>query len=542
MGENSLLAVSPGDDIDAADPNQYRTALSIDHVPRDLLGAAADAAGSLGTALLQWQNVVFKGNLIQDGSVIDFSALATERHLILSGKETTDGFPDFLEVVPASTTAKILAGGANPDLELLIDGTLLTLTADQTTPSMLVAPSVLNTARADDSEYSDENFTKTEGEMGETFITLKSIGANVSALDGSIQAFSHGAGPEVFFARIDSTNLRFCDAIRGIGGTLREEFSNNDLFTLLAANYIFIQNDLTIFTTRTYPEYLQADPSSPSLGDFYFDTVIKQWKRFNGVSFDTLKVDWLGTAILDDIVTTHVEPNDFDMGWQENLKTRLEFFSITQIRLHIEEASIAGTFHKHNGDQGRLYTLSTNLEPGRSEIANTLYYIYLQDDLTVFFSDLAPRKYDWRRGYYHPRRYWRCVGAVFRDGSGIRNFQKRGNQFLYEQLTSTDSLSTSPTRREDLNIPVIANGMDCFFRLVKVSNISSAFIDFVFRSGLTIKITGAESPPGLLEQDVSLNDTSIQNGTTNYFLSGDSGATASFGIFGYKLDFKNGSV
>lgn len=54
MGTNNLETKNPGDVISSADPNQYKTALGQDHVPRNSSGVPTDVAGGLGSTLYRW--------------------------------------------------------------------------------------------------------------------------------------------------------------------------------------------------------------------------------------------------------------------------------------------------------------------------------------------------------------------------------------------------------------------------------------------------------------------------------------------------------
>ncbi len=542
MGDNTLELVDPGDEVLDTDSDQYHEALSQDIVPRDVNGAPGASAASVGTSLLPWLNLFMTGNFVLNGQVIDFGAVTVESHLILSGKAAVDGYPEFLSVNPASVTANILAGGINPDLSMIINGQSKTITSDLITPSMTVAPLPQNTARVNDTQYGDANFTKSDGEFGDTFIAIDTIGTEITALDGTVQAFSHGAAPECFFARVNTTNNRLEECVRGIGGTLREVMTNNDVITLLAANHIFVEIDETVYVTRTYPQYLQADPSSPTLGDFYFDTTIKRWKRYNGVLFELIEVNWLGTAILDNTETVFVQPNDFDLEWKSQLVTNITPVSTTDVKITIREANIAGIFHKNPQDHGRVYTLGSNLEPGRSEVANTLYYIYLQNDLTVFFSDLAPRKYDFRMGYYHPRRYWRCIGAVFRDGSGIESFQLRGEYLLYTNGTYI-STTTSLVRYETTRIPVMATSAVANYRVSSLTGDSNgSTLNFHYRLGVVVNLQNLFFGFGpTLANSVCDHNAPIQNGVSALLFTGlPADDLNEFKHFGYRIDWTNG--
>lgn len=54
MGTNTLNTKNPGDVISSADPNQYKTAISSDHVPRNSSGIPTDVGGGLGSTLYRW--------------------------------------------------------------------------------------------------------------------------------------------------------------------------------------------------------------------------------------------------------------------------------------------------------------------------------------------------------------------------------------------------------------------------------------------------------------------------------------------------------
>lgn len=82
MGTNNLNADSDGNIADAADVNQYRTALNGDLVPRNSSGVATDEAGSIGTAALRWLNAYFKTLFLDDGTTT-FSLEHSSTNLLL---------------------------------------------------------------------------------------------------------------------------------------------------------------------------------------------------------------------------------------------------------------------------------------------------------------------------------------------------------------------------------------------------------------------------------------------------------------------------
>lgn len=59
MGSNSFNTKNPGDVIASADPNQYKTGLTEDVVPRNSSGVPTDSAGGLGSTLYRWASSYF---------------------------------------------------------------------------------------------------------------------------------------------------------------------------------------------------------------------------------------------------------------------------------------------------------------------------------------------------------------------------------------------------------------------------------------------------------------------------------------------------
>lgn len=60
MGTNSLETKADGDVIEAADPNQYKEALGINLLPRDVSGVPTDLGGGLGDTLRRWNTSYIK--------------------------------------------------------------------------------------------------------------------------------------------------------------------------------------------------------------------------------------------------------------------------------------------------------------------------------------------------------------------------------------------------------------------------------------------------------------------------------------------------
>lgn len=68
MGSDTLVTKNPGDVVSSADPNQYKSALGVNMVPRNVSGVAADLAGDLGQTTLRWNNA-YIGGFLQLGTI-----------------------------------------------------------------------------------------------------------------------------------------------------------------------------------------------------------------------------------------------------------------------------------------------------------------------------------------------------------------------------------------------------------------------------------------------------------------------------------------
>jgi hypothetical protein len=534
LSTNTIVTKAPTNLILSADVNQYFNALVGDVVPRNTSGVPTNLGGSLGQIGLQWNNIYFGGNIIKGGDVLDLSSIQKLNHQIQTGKQNLDGFPNFLEVVASTLNVKILAGGSNPNLDLIINGATASLTSDITITGLIAAPAANNTCSVNDVTYTGQTFTKSQGEFHRTFITIDTIGSEISSLDGTIQIFKHGSGPEYFLAYVDTTNNRLWSFKRGIAGSAREALSNNDTITLLKGNYIFLDKDLLSHEEPIkFPISQPFDPVSPATGDIYFDTSVLRWKRYNGSVFEAKDIHWLGIAITDDTETVAVHSNDFDLAWGRENDIKINWVDADTVRIFTRRLNVAGNSFQFEHNFGREIKLSTDLESGFSEAADTLYYIYADKDLNYFFSPRIPRAIDKKLGYYHPLKYWRWTGcANWNDSSSdLQSFVFLDKRFYYEggptdgfveQITLSNTTTflnydimplpiATALLRWSASVP--ANGI--FFRAI------GGF------PGSARKVYDSET--------VSSPIHKLSNGTA-LAAKGASGGTATASVFGYVLE------
>jgi len=356
-------------------------------------------------------------------------------NLIESGKSESDGYPAFLSA-GASNDANLLATDIN--FVSLIDNVNVTVEADISITGLSTAPAANNTALVNNADYSDENFTKVEGEHNDTSIIIDTIGTEISDRDGEIVAFI--TGTEQFIGKVDVANSKLTDVVRGIGKTDRVTLANNDVLTLHQLNALYLDKDgSTTFSSDVFPKELSTAPSTPATGDIFFNTNTRKFNRFDGASFVEIDAVFLGLAICDTSTCQVVEPADFDVAWSDEIALEGTAIDDTTISINCRTISIAGEVLKGNGNSITIDISDANdRESGVSEAADTRYYVYVDKFYVFRFSDKIPRKVSNRRGHYHPNKYERWTG-LWVDNDSVSDFDK-----FYYSVTGEEQLLINP--------------------------------------------------------------------------------------------------
>lgn len=451
MGIGTLTSIGTGSPVDATGDqlDQYKAALGGDIVPRNTSGVPTDQGGNLGSSTYQWYNLYVKNSIIQDGAILDFSNLTTNLFQIVSGEAQSDGYPTYMTVITSSAGAYL--DTQTTDFSFIANGTSKTVTSTSSitfTGLTLATSSTANQVLVNDTAYSGSlTFTKTEGEHG-AFIVIDTEGASVTALDNTIQVFKNTTSGEFFLTHLDTTNHKLTPIKRGIGTTARGAMNNNEILALMKTAYLFLNVDgSTTYTTYNYPKYADSAPSGPSSGDWYFDFTANLWYRYSGVAWVAIDAHFIGFAWSDFGACAGVESMDFDKAWKDDLNIQIDYFSASKTRIRLSKINVAGT--NIELPLGREIDLdlsaSGDRESGVSEFASTLYYIYCDKNGKFRYSDVCPRPKDKRKGYYHPKYYWRCVGTVYNDGSSnIVPFENKNGFYEYQQNgTGAADISTA---------------------------------------------------------------------------------------------------
>jgi hypothetical protein len=383
------------------------------------------AGQSLGTALYPWGPI--RGNsLIIGGSLVDVSGLTAEPNRIISGKtRTTSGQPAFLDPDGTAATVTILATATS--LELNIDGTAVSVTADVSVTGLTTAPSTNNTCAINDSRFIDQAESKYFGESDSIYptITIDTVGSEISSLVGQMIALKTGTS-EIMFGTLKSAT-EFTDVKRGFffddsnDPIVRETIADNDTLTLMKTGWIFLENDGTTDDVSYLTPVVSYDsPGSPATGQYWYDLTNKTWKRYSGSEFVVSNKMLLGIAIIDSTNCIAARSFDFYNDFKDDNTIDLEIFSDEIIKssgveniVNVYGSEIIYRNSKLNFDNSS----ASDFETG-SVAASTRYYLYLTTDGQEKIS--TERPYDRTgdlRGKYHPYNNWRHVGRAETDST-----------------------------------------------------------------------------------------------------------------------------
>jgi hypothetical protein len=458
MSTIQLVDRSAGQVIQQNFYNDIHSALEGDFVGRDVNGRPV-AGNNLGTPAYPWGKV-YADDVVVGGIALSPASLESDAYQIVSGKKrSSSNQPAFLQAAGSAASFNLLAGTTN--LVLQINGVAVTWTADKNSIPVSTAPGAQNTATVNDATAAGQAATRTWGEYGSGApyyaITIGSVGTNITARVGTLQAFK--VGTEYFLAVVESTTS-LSRAFRGFffdssgNPVKRATFSNGATITLMNLGWVFVDQDGstvdTIFVgsgVNNSPVASYSAPASPLNGDYWFDQGNRVWKRYNVSSWQITPRIPVGLVVADSSNCVAVRCFDF-WGLVRNDNTiELAVDSNTAVKG-------AGLFSRVNVSGSRLsfptrptWDTASNLaaSPDRYNAtvqASTTEFFYVSDQGDTVISDIEPH---WRPdllGYYHPFNPWRAVGYTTTDGSA--NFQSSGTasyKTLRQKSISTDLIA-----------------------------------------------------------------------------------------------------
>ena len=345
---------------------------------------------------------------------------------IVSGKVRSAGTneqPIFLNANGAAKTVAVK--GSTTNFIYYVAGTEYTISTDVSLTGLTAAPSTQNTCLINDANASGgQAWTKWTGEDG-TEIPVDTMGTEISSLVGKFAAFKiAGAATEYFIAYVKSTTS-LTKAYRGYffdssdAPVTRTTYTNNDTITLMKLTWVFVKTDGTLTATYNNPVWSKDEPTSPSLGDYWFDTSTNRWKVYGVGSYAAANATLVGVCIQDATNTVAARSFEFFANYDVTNTAELAYESATQVKVKNQGSVVNVWGDTIKCEQNlRTWDMTLDLDSGVTEAASTDYFFYLTQIGDVVISNVKPfdRRTD-LMGYYHPHSSWRCLGRAFNNAS-----------------------------------------------------------------------------------------------------------------------------
>lgn len=395
-----------------------------------------------------------------------------EQNKIISSKtRSTSSQPQFLE--PDGAAASFTLRGLTTPLVLAINSETVSMVTDIVKSGLTVAPSSNNTCAVNDADAASQESTRIWGELDaeKEYILIDTIGTEISGLVGKWACFKIGTEYFIAFVEADRlTNIKRGYFTDSSGNPLnRVKFSDGATITLMSTAWVFADSDgVTIDITYNNPIWSAAEPSSPAVGDYWFDTINKTWKE-DDTGYTVANKTLVGIALIDTVNCVAAR----SMEWHKNfsdentIDTEIESNSVLRFKEPFSRINVNGELLT-SGISLQQFDMTSDLASSvdmysATEQASTVYYFYLNEKREVFISDISPYYRPEMRGSYHPHNTWRCVVVAWNDASSnliIANSDDYNNQtedriiYLKDKKSSGVGGGTSVTNtihQRDLN-------------------------------------------------------------------------------------------
>lgn len=370
---------------------------------------------------------------------------------LVSGRVlSTSSQPAFLVPNGAARTVKL--DGTPTSFIYYVDGVEYSITTDTTLTGLTAAPSSQNTCLINDANASGQYYTKTSGEDG-TEIPIDTAGTEITALVGKTAGFKIGA--EYFTAYVASATS-LTKARRGYffdstdTAIPRVAYSNNDTITLMKLTWVFAKTDLTLTATYNSPVWSKDEPTSPSIGDYWFDLANNTWKVYGVGSYSAANAVLVGVCLQDSTNTVAARSFEFFSNYDSHNTVELIYESVTQVKSRHPGSSVSVWGNTILCDHNfRTWDITLDRDSGVSESASTFYYFYMTQAGDVVISDVKP--HDRREdlgGFYHTHQSWRCLGRAFNSsGSDLGEVESYFRRYPGRVIRSV--AATTAFQRED---------------------------------------------------------------------------------------------
>lgn len=374
----------------------------------------------------------------------------TDNRLVSGRVLTTSDQPAFLVANGAAKTVKL--DGLPTQFIYYVDGTEYSIATDVTLTGLTAAPSTNNTALVNDAVWAAQYWTKYMGEDG-TEIPIDTAGSEITALIGKFAAFKivHAATTEYIYAYVKSATA-LSKVRRGYffdstdAAIPRLPLTDNDVLTLMKLTWVFAKTDGTLTATYNPPIWSDDEPTSPSLGDYWFDYSANTWKVYGVGSYATASAVLVGMCIQDATNCVASRSFEFFKNYDTTNSVELLLESNTQVKSRFpgSQVSVWGAVVK-NDYNVHTWDMTLDLESGVTEAASTYYYFYITETGDKIISNKKPhdRRED-LQGHYHPSNSWRCVGRAFNNASSnleqVESYYRQREALAIRSVLATDYL------------------------------------------------------------------------------------------------------
>jgi len=201
---------------------------------------------------------------------------------------------------------------------------------------------------------------------------------------------------------------------------VREYFATNHTMTMLELSFIFAKTDLTLDSSTRLHASGTVQPASATSGDYWFDTSLKKWFKYNGAAWAAANAILIGYAASNTSNCIAARTLDAEAIQSDQNSVRIQQDvnkTIVYSAGGFEQIVVNGqkiTFQ----DAPLTFDPTLDMANGVNYSASTTYYLYITETGGRKISDIGPhdRRSD-LLGWYHPSEMWRCVGQFYSNAS-----------------------------------------------------------------------------------------------------------------------------
>lgn len=372
---------------------------------------------------------------------------------VLSGKARANGFPAYLKCEPSGLSVSLDVAGA--PLTMIINGRQV-VQSTSLSVNLLPPASTSNTASLMGAIGKTNSERRMYGESP-TPIIIDTVGSSISSKAGSKVCLNVGGEPILgLMLAGQSSNYFIVDGKRGwffddTGAPIKaSSHVDNSVVTLLSSAWIFYRNDgvnpASIFASYNEPSYSPSQPETPSFNDMWFDLSSKTWKVFNGSIFVESESVFIGYACANTTDVVGVRPFEFFSAFSEsqNITAYKRGDSLGVVISSGSHSSVYGQQVLFPFSSANV--LLTSLDPDSGALTtNTTYWMYIDKNSSIYFSDISPNYRPDMLGMYHPFAPARCFGSIVTDISNVEVSIVNTSVFniYFRQKNSPESTSST---------------------------------------------------------------------------------------------------